>query len=407
MQRLSDLPIGAKVKDTDTKYGGRTITWLIADKNHRGYPSNTVTFISEKILLDKRFDGSTGIYRDSELRRWINDNNGLLKDFRSDFKNAIVDTSVSAETGNTTDKIFLASEAELIPGRDSREGYALPLFTKLSESRISKDFNNNNKPWWMRSGFESYSSTRPLIVTDGGGFYYSGPNETYGVRPLFNVKSDIKVSDYKDSSGSYTITWNQPPIIESTTSTNMGTKSSSFGFSYKVRELDSGQSLTVEEYVDNSRTKQFSANSGSTYNFALTGSAFKKLLNGNHSIKIVARDNQGGVAEKVFYFSKNETKILFTLERPLVADAMVTKAIINVVGSIPDKAILKVEVCNNGNDRNPTWEDCTEQAIGQKKIFLRNKQKTASKWGFNVRVSVDRNGATGECYISSIGGNFE
>ena len=86
---------------------------------------------------------------------------------------------------------------------------------------------------------------------------------------------------------------------------------------------------------------------------------------------------------------------------------MVTRAMINVIGSIPKNALLKVEACNNGHDSNPTWEDCTEQTLGQKKIFFRNKQKTASKWGFNVRVSVERNGATGECYISSIGGNFE
>jgi hypothetical protein len=36
-----------------------------------------------------------------------------------------------------------------------------------------------------------------------------------------------------------------------------------------------------------------------------------------------------------------------------------------------------------------------------------NKAKTAAKWGVLVRVTVERNGATGACYISAIGGNFE
>lgn len=409
MARLSDLSIGAKVKDTDTKYGGRTITWLVADKNHRGYPSNSVTLISEKILLMKEFDNATTIYKNSEIRRWLNDAGGLIENFSSRFKNSIINTTISTESsGRITDKIFLASTAEMgTRGESSQEGYKFPLFTD-DNSRKAVDINNKNQMWWTRTAFDS--SRVNYINFPGDEDYYYGKvfmRTGLGVRPLCNVKSDTLVSGSKDSDGAYTITWNQPPIIESTTSINMGTKSSGFGFSYKVRELDYGQSLTVEEYVDNSRTKQFSANSGSTYNFALTGSAFKKLLNGNHSIKIVARDNQGGVAEKVFNFSKNETKILFTLEKPLEADAMVTKAMLSFIGSVPEKSILKIEVCNNGHDSNPTWEDVTDKALEQKKIFFRNNTKTASKWGFNVRVSLDRNGAAGECYISSIGGNFE
>lgn len=404
LKRLSDLPIGTKVKDSDTKYGGSPITWLIADKDHQGYPNNTVTLISERVLLDKRFDVSTTTYKDSELRRWINDSNGLLKDFTSDFKNAIVDTNVNTASGNVTDKMFLASITEVgFEGDSAKEGYKFPIFTD-NNSRIGKDFNNSDTRWWTRT---AYSSSDVHGVGSGGSSHNSFPDGVRGVRPLCNLKSEILVSENKDSDGAHTIEWNQPPIIESTTSTNMGVKSSGFSFTYKVTEKDAGQTLSVEEYVDNSRTKQFSATSGSTYTFSLSRTAYQKLLNGNHNVKIVAIDSEGGVSEKVFNFSKNETKILFTLEKPLVADAMVTKAMINVLGSIPSGAIFKVEACNNGNDSNPTWEDCTEKVLKERKIFLLNKKKTASQWGFNVRVSLDRNGASGDCYISSVGGNFE
>jgi hypothetical protein len=40
-------------------------------------------------------------------------------------------------------------------------------------------------------------------------------------------------------------------------------------------------------------------------------------------------------------------------------------------------------------------------------FILLNEQKTASKWGFSFRVTVTRNTATGEIYISSVGGNFK
>lgn len=404
MTILSDLPVGAKIKDTNTKYDGRTLIWIIADKNHKGYPNNTVTLISERVLFGKRFDSSTTTYKNSEVRGWINDNNGLLKDFSANFKNNIIDTNVNTASGNVTDKIFLASISEVgLEGDSEKEGYKFPIFID-NNSRIGKNFSNSNTTWWTRTaGFSGYVC---ILYSDGSLNYYE-PGYDRGVRPLCNLKSEILVSDNKDSDGAYTIVWNPPPIIESTTSTNMGTKSSEFSFTYKVTEKDAGQTLSVEEFVNNSKTKQFSATSGSTYTFSLSRTAYQKLLNGNHTIKILAKDSEGGVTEKVFNFSKNETKILFTLEKPLVADAMVTKAMINVLGSIPSGAILKVEACNNGNDSNPTWEDCTEKVLQERKTFLLNKKKTATKWGFNVRVSLDRNGASGDCYISSVEGNFE
>lgn len=404
VQRLSDLPIGTKVKDSDTKYGGSPIIWLIADKDHQGYPGNSVTLISERVLLDKRFDESTATYENSELRRWINDSDGLLKDFSSDFKNAIVDTNVNTASGNVTDKIFLASRAEVgLEGDPEKEGYKFPIFTD-NNSRIGKNFDNKNVRWWTRI---AYSSSRVYSVSSDGSSSDNYRHNEGGVRPLCNLKSRILVSENKDSDGARGIIWNRLPIIDSATSTNMGVKTKEFNISYKVTEEDQGQTLTVEEYLDNTKIKQFSATSGSTYTFSLSRTAYQKLLNGNHTIKIAARDNLGDVAEKVFNFSKNETKILFTLEKPLVADAMVTKAMINVLGSIPSGAILKIEACNNGNDSNPTWEDVTEKVLAEKKIFFRNNTKTATKWGFNVRVSLDRNGASGDCYISSVGGNFE
>ena len=197
------------------------------------------------------------------------------------------------------------------------------------------------------------------------------------------------------------------PIIESTNKDNMGQQDKEFSFDYKVIEEDEGQTLKVEEYLNDTKTKTFNVTSGSTYTYKLERLAYQKLPNGNHKVKIVAIDSEGGVTEKVFNFSKNETKILFELEKPLEADGMVTKALITMVGSIPEKAILKVEACNNGHDKNPTWEDVTTKVIKERKIFFANKKKTAAKWGVNVRVSVDRNGEKGQCQILSIGGNFE
>lgn len=86
---------------------------------------------------------------------------------------------------------------------------------------------------------------------------------------------------------------------------------------------------------------------------------------------------------------------------------MVTKGIMSVVRQIPAGAKFTVEVCNNGNDASPTWEDVTQNVISGSKFFLSNTTKTASAWGYNFRIKVKRGTATGDCFITSAGGNFE
>ena len=87
--------------------------------------------------------------------------------------------------------------------------------------------------------------------------------------------------------------------------------------------------------------------------------------------------------------------------------AMVTKGIMSVVRQIPAGAKFTVEVCNNGNDASPTWEDVTQNVVSGSKFFFSNTTKTASAWGYNFRIKVKRGTATGDCFITSAGGNFE
>ena len=106
-------------------------------------------------------------------------------------------------------------------------------------------------------------------------------------------------------------------------------------------------------------------------------------------------------------FTKNETEIEMTLATPLTSDDAVTKAIMSVTRQIPTGATFTVEACNNAFDASPTWEDVTQAVTSGNKFFLNNTTKTAAQWGFNLRIKVKRNGATGDCYIVSAGGNFE
>ena len=99
----------------------------------------------------------------------------------------------------------------------------------------------------------------------------------------------------------------------------------------------------------------------------------------------------------------------FTIENstPLSASEMPSRIMLVITKNVPSDAIFKVEVCNNGYDTSPTWEDATDAIVSGVAYSFRNDTKKATNWGVKFRVMVERNGSTGACYISAIGGNFE
>ena len=568
---LSSLAAGALVKDTGTLYNGKAIVWKIADKNHAGYPANSVTLITERIISLKCFDAKESGNSDgnrksygnnrwiyANIRQWLNsqaaagqwysaqhgqdappsnanvwDNYneyqqeaGFLAGFSANFLAALLTTTrtvgkAQVDGGGTescTDKIFLATCTEVGLSGDVTAGSKLAIFSNdasrqakptaeaVSKSEYTNSSLNANSPWywWLADAYAS-NSYGVRYVYSSGALVWNGAYDGYGgVRPLCNIKSDILVSDNPDSDGAYTIIWNRAPSAPSTitvpetvrggstleiswgTSTDadgnlsgyilerqnnggswaqvykginrnytdnitfgwtsvayrvraydsagaesanttsqtrtvvnntpptisgsdsdLGAKTGAFSQTYTVTDVDSGQTITVVEKIDGVQKRSYTATSGQEYTFNVTADEWVKLSNGSHTLTITATDNYGGAATRTYTFSKNETEIEITLATPLPADAMITKAIMSVTRQIPAGAEFTVEVCNNGNDDSPTWEDVTQAVNSGSKFFFSNETKTAESWGFNFRIKVKRNGASGDCFISSVGGNFE
>ncbi|WP_217958060.1 DUF6273 domain-containing protein [Acutalibacter muris] len=568
---LSSLAVGALVKDTGTLYNGKPIVWKIADKNHTGYPANSVTLITERIISLKAFDAIESGNSDSNRRsygnnRWIHSNvrqwlnsqaaagkwysaqhsadapptnanvwsnyneydaeAGFLAGFSASFVAALLATThtvgkASVDGGGTetcVDKIFFASSTEVGLTGDVVCGSKLALFTDdasrkanptaecVSKSEYTNSGFNANSPWyyWLCDAYASGSFVVRLVYSSGA----MNRNNAYyghrGVRPLCNLSSSILVSDSPDSDGAYTIIWNRAPstppsltvpttvrggesltvtwgtstdadgnlsgyilerqynggawkqlykginkthtdtitqgwesvayrvkaydsagaesaystsptrtVVNNTPPTisgsngDLGAKTGAFSQSYTVTDPDSGQTLTVTEKIDSTVKRTYTATSGQSYSFSVTAAEWVKLANGSHTLTITAADNYGGTATRTYTFTKNETEIEMTLAAPLSSDDAVTKAIMSVTREIPAGAAFTVEVCNNAFDAAPTWEDVTQAVTSGSKFFLSNTKKTAEKWGFNLRIKVKRNGATGDCFIVSAGGNFE
>ena len=197
---------------------------------------------------------------------------------------------------------------------------------------------------------------------------------------------------------------NNVPII-SGSNTDLGVKKSGFSQTYNVTDADNG-TVTVTEYIDNVKVRSYVATLGSTNTFAITDKTWLKLANGTHTLKITAND---GIDEsnRVYTFTKTVNKLVVQRVTPLASATKPSRLVVTVVKNIPQEAIFKVEACNNGFDATPTWEDVTSSILsGQTHVFA-NAVKTAGEWGVNIRVTVDRNGSEGACYITEIGGNFE
>ena len=251
---LNQLPIGSKIVDPNTKYYGKPIVWIIADKNHKGYPDNTITLISEKILCLKCFDAiepnnsndnrkrwGNSNYKYSNLLSWLNSSGyrwyrsqhnadappsspniyggnpydteqGFLTGFSKKFRQALVPTSFNIKvsyadrgTGSNfvTSNIFLASKAEVSFYEAYTSDTVISLFNNSEyrkayptyEAYINSSFkpsnmNTSSAYRWWLRNTDE-DDIRAAVVGEDGNQTGQVVNEgDGGVRPLCNIRND-------------------------------------------------------------------------------------------------------------------------------------------------------------------------------------------------------------------------
>ncbi len=130
------------------------------------------------------------------------------------------------------------------------------------------------------------------------------------------------------------------------------------------------------------------------------------MLNGTHTLKVVANDGKADSAAYTVTFAKNVTTATITLAEPLDADDKITVMVATIVGSIPEDADLEVLVTNNANDTNPVWEDATADIkAGSNYVFT--NQTATNGFAFNFKLTVSRGQSNIGGYISNIGGAYQ
>lgn len=211
---------------------------------------------------------------------------------------------------------------------------------------------------------------------------------------------------------SFTVVWNRPPVI-SGSDTNLGTISAPPSQNYSVTDPE-GNTITITEYLDDVVLRTFTATPGQTYTITLTTAQWLQTSLASHTLKVRATDSVGMYADRTFTFTRTEDKILFTLDYSKQAiidffttDVKANRILVTLDAVIPDGAVPLIEACNNAYDASPTWEDVTSQALAGRGYIFTNSTKTATNWGINIRITIQKGTATDTVIINGFGGAFD
>ena len=404
---LKNKPIGSiikiKINNVDTDF---ILTNLGAPNS--SYKNANGAWLTQKDIYNKQVFNSSDnqAYANSPIKTWLE--NTYLNYIESELQAYILTPTLPITAGastsatKTTSKVFLLSITETGAITKNNDGSKLSYFSDNS-SRIAY-YNGSAVAWWTRSPDSSDSAFVSAVDTSGGWNLDCDASLSFGVRPTFIVDSSLQVDD-----NGYII-YNTPPVISSSlgvSGTDLGEKKDIFDVNYSVSDLNS-DTLTVTEKIDNivvNTRENISSGSSLTFSKLNDITSFQTILNGKHTLEIIANDGNESTSF-IFTFTKKVIEEDITLKEALAVEGDITIAVLKIDGSIPNDAVMTVLVTNNGKDSNPIWQDATTQVLNNKNIVFTNKENVNGA-AFNFKVSIRRGASDEGGYITSINGAFQ
>ena len=199
---------------------------------------------------------------------------------------------------------------------------------------------------------------------------------------------------------------NSAPFITYTGQADLGELTTKPSITYSVKDNE-GDAITVTEKLNGEVINQFSATTNTNYTVGITDTFWLTCGSNTNTVEIIASDALGGSSSKTITFSRKITKLQIVMKNAIETDAKATKILVSPQWTTTG-GVGKVEVCNNGFDSNPTWEDATTMVVLNRPYLFSNSSKTASKWGIKIRITVTKNqGYDGEVAIFGFGGAYE
>jgi hypothetical protein len=175
-------------------------------------------------------------------------------------------------------------------------GLPAPVSSDLDSTTNGTDLNSpHNQFWnwyyvysWCQETYASDASFRALRGYSSARFWYYDSASL--VHPICGFRPVLEVL-------------NTDPLI-SDTDRNLGDKNNDFTITYSVNDNDSGDTLTVNEYLDGVVKKTFSAVRNTQYTITVPVTT---LSLGQHTVKVTVNDGQGGSATRTWTFTRTNS----------------------------------------------------------------------------------------------------
>lgn len=380
-QKLSDLPVGSLVKDTGSLFLNKPIIWKIADKNHTGYPDGAITLITARSIAMRAFDAKEPNNSNSDRKSYGN-NRYSLSNIRQWLNS-------DAEAGKWYAAQHSADQA--------------PSSTDYVSCNVYSDdagFLNGFSESFKRALLETTLKVGLNTVTDGGG------SETVTDKIFLASNTEVGLA-------------NENGIVEGSLFPIFSGDASRIAYVTAEGLTDSDYSNKPANdttawywwlrtpYSSNTRSARYVSSSGALNGTnAYYGYCGVRPLCNLPSFILVSDTTDDDGCYVIETFEKIR-KINFDLSTPIETETMPERVSVEVGSKIPLGASYVVSVCNNANDENPTWEDCTSEVKSNLAHVFSNNTKTADNWAINIKVEIDASDSDTECYVSGIGGNWE
>lgn len=193
---------------------------------------------------------------------------------------------------------------------------------------------------------------------------------------------------------------NTAPVV-TMTNAHYGEQNKPFAINFEAADPD-GDEITAKLFIDDVQIKDLGTIKGKQ-SITIPKIDFAKIPNGEHKIRVEAKDSYNAVGVGYADFSKNLTYAWYRLKKELSEQP--SAVIVNPLAELASGAKMTIKVCSNVMDAQPTWETLPEELYGQKYNF-RNTTKAGDKWGVGVEIRIDKEKATEESYLYGFVGAY-
>ena len=377
MTTLSSLPIGAKIKVPHSVMGN--VIFLKADQNHTGYPENSTTLITDELILLRAFDAKepnntdsgrrdygNNRYSVSNIDHWLNSTASAGQWYSPQHSTDQSPNSTTVVARNPYD-----TDAGFLNGFDARFIAAIQDTTiKVARNTVTDGggYDTLVRKVFLPSKAELFNQAENSIM-EGSLLQYFQENTKIAKISTYAAEDNNNKGSSSVTAGTASFYWTRTP---------------NSSYSGDVRDVGTDNSL----YYGSA----FSGNRG-----------VRPLCNLNSETPVSDQPDSDGYYS-LLLDAIGEIELTYNVKETATMPTAVNVEL-DLVKTFG--CSTTVEICNNGNDTVPVWEDIsTVVKSGVNHIFA-NKTKTADKWKVVIKIHIVRNGTVGDIKLYGVKTTFK